>query len=113
MPEQPNGRPLDGEQPGAIIAAEMLKNLVLLNQNIERSHKLYSDLAASLADLCDYHETYMRAMEILIEQTEEVKSKSSLGDLAKATAEAAAEVMPEEGEEDEPGDEDPRIRVVR
>jgi hypothetical protein len=56
----------------------------------------------------------MRAMEILIEQAEEGKSKFTLGDLAKATAEAATEVMPEDDEEeDEPGEEDPRIRVVR
>jgi len=114
MEGQQNGRPAEDDTPGAVIAAEMLKNLVLLNQNIERSHKIYSELAASIADLCDYHETYMRAMEILIEQAEEGKSKFSLGDLAKATAEAAAEVMPEEDDgEDEPGEEDPRIRVMR
>jgi glutamyl-tRNA reductase len=109
MPEQPNG-----ETPGAVIAAAMLENLILLNRNIEKSHQLYEKLADSIADLCDYHETYMRAMEILIEQAEEGKSKFTLGDLAKATAEAATEVMPEDDEEeDEPGEEDPRIRVVR
>jgi glutamyl-tRNA reductase len=105
----------NAETPGAVIAAQMLENLILLNRNIEKSHQIYETLSASIADLCDYHETYMRAMEILIEQAEEGKSKFTLGDLAKATAEAAAEVMPDEDgeEEDEPGDEDPRVRAVR
>lgn len=110
MGEIPNA-----DQPGAVIAAEMLKNLILLNENIRKSHEMYAQLLASLQDLGDYHETYMRAMEILIEQSEEGKSKFTLADLAKATAEAAAEVMPEgdeEEEEDEPGDEDPRVRLV-
>lgn len=109
MPEMPNG-----ETPGAVIAAQMLENLILLNKNIEKSHQIYETLAASMADLCDYHETYMRAMEILMEQAEEGKPKFAMGDLVKAMAEAAAEVMPDDGEEeDEPGDEDPRIRAVR
>lgn len=107
MADAPNGRPIDDETPGAVIAAEMLKNLVLLNRNIEKSHQMYEEVARSIADLCDYHETYMRAMEILIEQSEEGKSKFSLADLARATADAAAEVMPEE--EDEPGGEDPLV----
>ncbi len=109
MPDSPNG-----ETPGAVIAAQMLENLILLNRNIEKSHQIYETLASSIADLCDYHETYMRAMEMLVEQAEEGKSKFTLGDLAKATAEAASEVMPEDGEEeDEPGEEDPRARIVR
>ena len=110
MPEAPNG----ADSVGNVMAAEMLKNLIRLNENIEKSHRVYETLAASLADLCDYHETYMRATEILVDQAEEGKSKFTLGDFAKAVAEAAAEVMPEEGEEDdEPGEEDPRIRAVR
>jgi glutamyl-tRNA reductase len=109
MPETPNG-----ETPGAVIAAQMLENLILLNRNIEKSHQMYESLAASIADLCDYHETYMRAMEIMIEQSDEGKSKFTLADLARAMSEAAAEVMPEEeAEEDEPGEEDPRVRSVR
>jgi len=105
---------MDGESTGQYIAAEMLKNLVRLNENIEKSHKMYAEMSAALSDLGDYHESYMRAMEILIEQSEEGKSKFSLGDLARAMAEAAAEVMPDDGEEeDEPGPEDPRVGVER
>ncbi len=110
MPEMPNGRPMDGETAGQHIAAEMLKNIVRLNENIEKSHKIYAALAESVAALVDYHESYMRAMEMLVEQADEGKSKFSLGDLAQAMSEAAAEVMPEDGEEeDEPGPEDPLV----
>jgi hypothetical protein len=113
MPETPN-RPSNGESVGENIAAEMLKNIVRLNDNIEKSHKIYGQLAESVAALADYHESYMRAMEILVEQSDEGKSKFTLGDLAAAMAEAAAEVMPDDGEgEDEPGPEDPRIGAER
>lgn len=110
MPEMPNGRAEEGATPGALIATEMLKNLILLNERIEKSHQMYEQLAASIADLCDYHETYMRAMEILVEQADEGKMKFSMGDLVKAIAEAAEEVMPSE---DEPGEEDPLVDAGR
>lgn len=111
MPETPNnGRPLDGEAPGAVIAAEMLKNIVLLNENIRRSHEMYEQLSDQLADLNDYHETYMRAVEILIEKSEEGKNKFSMKDLVEAMAEAAEEIMPGE---DEPGEEDPLVDARR
>lgn len=111
MPETPNnGRPLDGEAPGAVIAAEMLKNLVLLNENIRRSHEMYEQLVDQLADLNDYHETYMRAVEILIEKSDEGKNKFSMKDIVEAMAEAAEEIMPSE---DEPGEEDPLVEAER
>lgn len=114
MSDKVNGRPMDGESAGQHIAAEMLKNIVRLNENIEKSHRIYEALAEGISDLVDYHESYMRAMEILIEQSDEGKSKFSLKDLAMAMSEAAAEVMPEGGEEeDEPGPEDPRVGVER
>ncbi len=106
---QSNGRPAD-ESVGQNLAAEMLKNIIRLNDNIEKSHKAYESIAESLASLTDYHESYMRAMEMLVEASEEGKSKFTLGDLARAVSEAAAEVMPEDGEEeDEPGPEDPLV----
>jgi len=98
----------NGEPPGAIIAAEMLRNIVLLNENIKKSHEIYERLADSLADLADYHETYMRAAEILIEKSDEGKNKFSGKDIVLALAEAAEEVMGEQ--EDEPGEEDPLVR---
>jgi hypothetical protein len=110
MSENPNGRPMDGEAPGAIIAAEMLKNLVMLNENIRRSHEVYEQLLSALADLSDYHETYMRASEIVIEKAEEGKTKFSVLDFARAMVEAAEEVMPSE---DEPGEEDPLVESRR
>jgi hypothetical protein len=110
MPDTNNGRPADPDQPGAVIAAEMLRNLILLNENIRKSHEMYESLAASISDLCDYHETYMRAVEILIEKSEEGKNKFSMKDFVEAVAEAAEEVMPSE---DEPGEEDPLVDIRR
>ena len=102
------------ESTGQHIAAEMLKNIIRLNDNIEKSHRMYEALNETLSSLADYHESYMRAMELLVEQAEEGKSKFTLADLAHAMAEAAAEVMPEDGaeeeEDDEPGSEDPLVR---
>lgn len=103
-----NERPTNGEAPGAIIAAEMLRNIVLLNENIRKSHEVYERLADSLADLADYHETYMRAAEIMIEKSDEGKAKWSVKDFVLALSEAAEEVMGEA--EDEPGEEDPLVR---
>lgn len=110
MPEPVNGRPMDGDAPGAVIAAEMLKNLVMLNENIQKSHEMYAQLSDQLADLNDYHETYMRAAEILMEKSEEGKSKFSIKDFVEAMAEAAEEIMPAE---DEPGEEDPLVDARR
>lgn len=107
MPGENNG----SESAGAAMAAEMLKNIVLLNEQLQRNHELYSRLADGVADLIDYHETYMRASEILIEKADEGKSKFSVLDFARAMVEAADEVMGEE--EDEPGDEDPRVEIGR
>jgi hypothetical protein len=104
-------RPSNGEAPGAIIAAEMLKNLVLLNENIRRSHELYERLEQKIDDLAGYHETYMCAIDILMEKAEEGKNKFSLSDVINAMAEASAEVLGEP--EDEPGDEDPRVGAIR
>lgn len=110
MPDPQNG----ADPVGPALANEMLQNLIRLNANIEKSHQIYETLAASIADLCDYHETYMRASEILMEQAEEGKSKFALLDFAKAVSEAAAEVMPEEGEDDdEHGEGDARVRIAR
>lgn len=112
--EPVNGRPMNEETAGQHIAAEMLKNIVRLNENIEKSHRLYEALAEGISDLVDYHESYMRAMEILVEQSDEGKVKFTLADLASAMSEAAAEVMPEgDEEEDEPGPEDPRVGAER
>jgi hypothetical protein len=110
MADQPNGRQMDGDSVGGAMAAEMLRNLVLLNENIARSHAMYEQLSASIADLCDYHETYMRAAEILIEKSDEGKNKFSVKDFVEALVEAAEETMPSD---DEPGEEDPLVDARR
>ena len=115
MVDTPNARPMNGDEiPANAMAIEMLKNLVRLNDNIEKSHRIQEAILESLSSLGDYHESYMRAMEMLIEQSDEGKVKFSLADLARAMSEAAAEVMPDDGEEeDEHGPEDPRIAAER
>lgn len=110
MPQDPNSRQNGEESAGQHIAAEMLKNIVLLNENIAKSHAIQASLAESSAALTDYHETYMRAVEILLEQTDEGKTKFTVRQILEAISEAAAEVMPEEEEEEEPGSEDPLVR---
>lgn len=112
MPEEPkNGRPIDGEIPANAIATEMLRNIVLLNEGIRESHKLQAQILESLQDLADYHETYMRASEMLVEQVDEGKNKISLADFVKALSDAADEVLG--SEEDEPGNEDPLVESRR
>lgn len=110
QPEPEKIRPANGESVGENIAAEMLKHLVRLNDNIEKSHAMYAAIAESLATLTDYHETWMRATEILVEKSDGGKNKFSIGDFVHAVAEAAEEVMGDaEEEEDEPGPEDPLV----
>ncbi len=114
MEEPEKVRPGNGEPIGESLAAEMLKNLVRLNDNIEKSHAIQANMAESLASLVDYHETWMRAAEMMIESADEGKSKFSTKDLVLALAEAAVEVMGESGEEeDESGPEDPRVSARR
>jgi RNA processing factor Prp31 len=102
---------MNGETPGAAAALEMLKNIIILNENIVRSHELYQQLQETMDDLVGYHETYMRGIEILLEKSDEGKSKFSLSDVIHAMAEAADEVLGEP--DDEPGPEDPLVGVDR
>jgi hypothetical protein len=103
----PNEHPNGAESAGAAMAAEMLRNLVILNESMKRGQELQQQIADSLEDLVGYHETYMRAIEILTEQSDEGKNKFSLSDVVKAMAEAADEILGEP--EDEPGSEDPLV----
>jgi len=107
MSEPPNGRVPDGDV-GGQLATEMVKQLVLLNQNMERQNILNAELQETLDELSGYHEVYGRTMEILHEQRG--KPKLGLSDLAQAYIEAADEIMPAE---DEPGEEDPAVEAGR
>lgn len=97
--------------PGARLAADMVENLRALNDRIEQSISVQAELRESVDQLVGHCEVFSRTMEILVEQADEGKNKWSLKDFAVAYLEAADEIMPAEDDEDEPGDEDPRVRV--
>ena len=104
-----NGRAPDSDV-GTHMAAKLIEQLVLLNHNMEQNRVLFTDIFDKLDDLTGYHETLGRAFELVLEKSEEGKSKWSLKDFAEAMVDAADEIMPAE---DEPGEEDPRVEVER
>lgn len=107
MVEPVNGRPDDAER-GTQLAAELVRQLVIMNQNMEQNREIFLEVRDTLDELAGRHEIFSRAMELLLDQSDEGKLKWSLKDLAAAMVEAADEVMPAE---DEPGDEDPRVEA--
>lgn len=99
------------EDPGARLAADMVQNLRDLSEKVEQSAAMNAELRDSIDQLVGHCEVFSRTMEILVEQADEGKNKWSLKDFAAAYLEAADEIMPAEEDEDEPGDEDPRVRA--
>lgn len=95
--------------PAPVLAAQMVENMAQLNENIVRLGEALESVAEKLDEISGYHETFVRAMEMILDKADGGKSKWSVPDIAKAMVEAAEEVMP--AEEDEPGDEDPLVRV--
>lgn len=94
----------NGSNVGQNIAAEMLKNLVILNENMKTGQEMQEKLLEKLDELVGYHEVYGLMMEILQEKR---GKKLGISDLAEAYMEAADEIMPAD---DEPGEEDPLVR---
>lgn len=107
MEPQREGTPTNGESIGQNIAAEMLKNLILLNKRLEDGQVLQERLLEKLDEMVGYHEVYGLMMEILQEKR---GKKLGLSDLAEAYLEAADEIMPAD---DEPGGEDPLVERTR
>jgi hypothetical protein len=107
---EPNGKPQEHESVGNVMAADMLRNLVILNEQLQAGHHLHSELTEKVDQLIGHFEVFGRTMEIICEQKEEGKSKFSLGDFADAYLEAADEIMPAD---DERGPEDPLVDVSR
>ena len=110
MGEQ-NGKPQEHESVGQVMAADMLKNLVILNEQLQVGHELHGELKDSVDQLIGHFEVFGRAMELICEAKEEGKMKFTLGDFADAYLAAADEIMPED--EDEPGPEDPLVDARR
>lgn len=110
MPEG-NAQAPDGASMGNLLAVDLLKQIVRLNENMERNQELLAGIAESLEGLAGYHEVYQRACEIVVERVEEgSKSKWTMADFADCVVEAADEIMPAD---DEPGDEDPLVENRR
>jgi hypothetical protein len=107
MGEPQREGPANGESVGQNIAAEMLKNIVILNKRMEDGQALQERLLEKLDELVGYHEVYGLTMEILQEKR---GKKLGISDLAEAYLEAADEIMPAD---DEPGEEDPLVERTR
>jgi hypothetical protein len=109
MAEPENGRPQSDTDRGTQLAAELVRQLAILNENMEANREIFLEIRDGLDELAGHHEVVSRAMELLLDQADEGKLKWSLRDLASAMVAAADEIMPAE---DEPGDEDPRVRAT-
>ena len=106
-----NDRPPDGASVGNMLAVDLVKQIVILNESMERNRELFEGIAESLAELAGYHEVFQRACELVVERVEDgSKSKWTIADFADCVVEAADEIMPPD---DEPGDEDPLIEKRR
>lgn len=108
--ETPGGKQVDPESVGQHMAAEMLKNMVLLNERLGNGQEISSELVEKVDTLIGHFEVFGRSMEIICEKASDGKSKWSLKDFAEAYLEAADEIMPEDDGEDEHGPEDPLVR---
>ncbi len=110
------------EDRGAVLAIDMIKALSILNGSVcelndtlRRSFEMKAELLEAIDQLTGYFEVVNRTVEIVAEKRDEGKNKWSHNDYIDAWLEAADEIMPHEDkegeeEEDESGDEDPRVR---
>lgn len=98
----------DAKPPRAEQLAEaMLEQLQIMNQHMEESAKRQETLGGMLDELIDWFNVVDKTMEILTENNKEAR-KLSLADFSKAWELAAEEIFEED---DEPGEEDPRVGV--
>ena len=107
MPDAERIPPAD---PGARLAADMVESLRALHDRVAEQTAMNTELREAVDQLTAHFEVFGRTMEIICEKKDEGKSKFSLSDFAEAYVEAADEIMPAE-DDDEPGDEDPRVRT--
>ena len=107
MPDAERIPPTD---PGARLAADMVESLRALHDRVAEQTAMNTELREAVDQLTAHFEVLGRAMEIICDKKDEGKSKFSLSDFAEAYVEAADEIMPAE-DDDEPGDEDPRVRT--
>lgn len=106
----------DNEKPardsaGERIAAEMVKNLVIANENAAKTHELLEPVVESLDELNGYFECFNRTMGILSDMKRGSRAKRlSLDDFVTAWATAEEETFPDDdddGDSDDDGDDPP------
>jgi hypothetical protein len=100
----PDGTP--EKAPAEKIANAMLENLIIMNQHMLEASKRQEVLVGLLDELVDWFNVADKMFELIHEQR---GKKLNAADLAQAWCEAADEIFSEE--EDEPGEEDPRIVI--
>lgn len=101
--------PPPGRDVGAHMAAELVKNLVLANENMKKSQEILTDVRELLDELCGHFSVLGRTMEIVAEKRAEGKTKLTLADFVDAWIEADEEILGEEEGGDEHGEEDPLV----
>lgn len=97
--------------PGEQIAAEMVKNLVFANENLQEAMKDLEQLGTSVDELTGYFECFGNAMNILSDMKQGSRTKKlSLDDFVDAWIRAEDETFPDDGgggSKDD--DDDPRV----
>ncbi len=94
---------IPASDPATALANDMIKALTVNSQLVEKSVEVQAALVESVDKLIDHCDVFTRTAEILMEKSEEGKNKWSLKDFFTAYLEAADEIMPPEGEEEEDG----------
>ena len=107
----PDAERIPPSDPGTRLAADMVESLRALHDRVAEQTAMSTELREAVDQLTAHFEVLGRAMEIICEKKDEGKSKFTLSDFAEAYVEAADEIMPAEDDDDEPGDEDPRVRT--
>src|SRR5574342_1357402 len=105
----PDAERIPPQDPGTRLAADMISALQALHDRVAEQTAMNTELRETVDQLTAHFEVLGRAMEIICEKKDEGKSKFSLSDFAEAHVQAADEIMP--ADDDEPGDEDPRVRT--
>lgn len=105
----PTGDPTPPSRAEAIAEA-MLENLQIMNQHMEAAAKRQETVGAMLDELIDWFNVLDGTMETLTKNNAEGR-KLSLADFAKAWEMSADETFGEDDDDDEPGEEDPLVRV--
>lgn len=103
-----DNKPGDGDNVGSLMAAKLLENLVVSNQNSEKLQKVLRKVDDGLDELVGYFECFSNTMGILDDIKQNKKTKLTLDDFVSAWASAEEETFPDE-DEDESGDEDPKV----